>query len=150
MTLSGVAFAFSALSYHTAHRPEPEFVVSFHHAGAVMEARKLTKEEIDKRLPHMRAQVNVSRQRAPVRLRVRLDGEVALDRSFAAKGLSHDGASVGLVRLPVTPGMRTVRVEIADTADPEVWTRQWSDTVMFETNRARVLLFDTKAGFTLH
>lgn len=150
LVLSGVAFAFSALSYRTAHSSEPEFVVSFHHAGAVMEPRKLTKEELDQRLPHMRAQVNVGRQRASVRVRVQVDGQVAFDQAFAPKGLSHDGASVGLMRLPVTLGARTVRVEIADTADPEVWTKQWSGTVMFETNRARVLLFDTKAGFSLH
>lgn len=147
---SGLAFAFSAFAYRTSHRPEPELVVSFHHVGAVMEPRKLTKEELDKRLPHMRAQVNVGRRRAAVRVRVRVDGQVAFDQSFAPKGLSHDGASVGLVRLPVAPGARSVKIDVADTADAEVWTKQWSDTVTFETNRARVVLFDTKAGFTLH
>ena len=148
--LSGLAFAFSALPYRTAHHPKPEFVVSFHHAGAVMEPRKLTKEELDKRLPHMRAQVTVGRQRAPVRLRVQVDGQIVLDRSFAPKGLSHDGASVGLVRLPVSPGAHAVRVEIADTVDPDAWTRRWSEAVTFETNWNRVLLFDTKTGFSLH
>ena len=37
------------------------------------------------------------------------------------------------------------RLDVADTADAEVWTKQWSDTVTFETNRARVVLFDTIA-----
>ena len=76
------------------------------------------------------------------------DGRI--DQSFAPKGLSHDGASVGLVRLPVAPGARSVKIDVADTADAEVWTKQWSDTVTFETNRAHVVLFETKAGFTLH
>ncbi len=39
---------------------------------------------------------------------------------------------------------------MADTADAEAWTKQWADTVTFETNRARVVLFETKAGFSLH
>jgi ferredoxin/coenzyme F420-reducing hydrogenase delta subunit len=147
---SGLVFVLSDLPYRTAHRPEPELVVSLHHAGAVMEPRKLSKEELDKRLPHMRAQANFGRERAPVRLRVSVDEKVLFDQVFAPKGLSRDGASVGFVRLPVAPGTRGVRVEIADTADPVIWTRVWTEDVDFENHHARALLFDTKGGFSLH
>ena len=148
--ISAVTWAFSDLPYRTPHSPEPELVVSFSHGGAIMEPRKLTKEELEKRLPHMRAQANVARQRVPVRLRVQADGFTVLDQSFQPKGLSKDGPSVAVARLPMKAGQHAVRVEIADTADREAWTKQWSETVNFETNRTRVVLFDTKAGFSLH
>jgi hypothetical protein len=86
----------------------------------------------------------------PVRLRVQVDGQIALDRSYPARGLSHDGPSIAVARLPMTPGPHRVRVELADSADPGAWTKQWSETVQFEASHARVVLFDTKAGFSLH
>lgn len=149
LVLSAVTYAFSNLPYRTAHSPEPELVVSFNHSGAIREPRKLTAEELSKRLPHMRAQVNVTRERAPVRLRVQVDGRTVLDRSYAPKGISNDGPSMAVARLAVSPGDHQVRVEMADTADPENWTLRWSEVVSFATNQVRVVLFDTKTGFTL-
>ena len=148
--LCAVTFAFSNLPYRTPHSPQPELVVSFNHSGALLEARKLTKEELAKRLPHMRAQVNVTRERMPVRLRVQVDGETVFDQSFQPKGLSHDGPSMAVVRLPMRIGTHQVRVELADTADSEVWTKLWNERVEFQESRNRVVLFDTKAGFSLH
>ena len=58
--------------------------------------------------------------------------------------------AAAIARLPVTAGQQQVRVEMADTADPNAWTKQWSETVSFESNRTRVVLFDTNAGFSLH
>ena len=94
--------------------------------------------------------MNVTRERVPVRLRVQVDGQTVFDQSFQPKGLSHDGPSIAVKRLPMSPGPHQVRVELADTADTDQWTKQWSQTVEFQENRNRVVLFDTKAGFTLH
>ncbi|MBI3417575.1 MAG: hydrogenase iron-sulfur subunit [Verrucomicrobia bacterium] len=150
IVLGAVTWLFSNLPYRTPHSPEPELVVSFNHHGAIVDARKLTKEELAKRLPHMRAQVNVTRERVPVRLRVQVDGQTVHDRSYQSKGLSHDGPSMAVVRLPVTRGPHTVTVELADTADTNQLTLRWSEQVEFKENHQRVVLFDTKAGFSLH
>ena len=150
VALGAVTFAFSNLPYRTAHSSTPELVVSFNHHGAILEPRKLTSEELEKRLPHMRAQVNASRERVPVRLRVQVDGQTVLDQVYPAKGLLHDGPSMAVVRLPLSPGPHQVLVELADTANPDQWTQQWHETVEFQENRARVVLFDTKGGFSLH
>ncbi len=148
--LGAATWLFSNLPYRTPHSPEPELVVSFNHHGAILDARKLTKEELDKRLPHMRAQVNVTRARVPVRLRVQVDGQTVHDRAYKSKGLSHDGPSMAVVRLPVAPGHHAVQVELADTADSGQWTQRWAETVEFQENHLRVVLFDTKAGFSVH
>jgi ferredoxin/coenzyme F420-reducing hydrogenase delta subunit len=150
VVLAAVTWAFSNLPYRTPHSPEPEMIVSFSHGGAILEPRKLTKEELEKRLPHMRAQASVARQRAPVRLRITVDDQTVFERAFQPKGLSKDGPSVAVARLPLAAGLHAVRVEIADTADSNTWTHRWAETVEFQTNRTRVVLFDTKAGFSLH
>ena len=138
----------SGLPYHTPHSPEPELVVSFNHHGALVETRKLSPEELAKRLPHMRAQVNVTRERVPVRLRVRVDGQTVHEQSYQAKGRSKDGPSLAVVRLPITAGRHAVQVELADTADANQWSQHWSETLEFEENHRRVVLFETTAGFT--
>ncbi|HXG47723.1 MAG TPA: hydrogenase iron-sulfur subunit, partial [Methylomirabilota bacterium] len=98
--LGAVIWAVSDLPYRTAHSAEPELVVSFSHGGAILEPRQLTPEELQKRLPHMRAQVSVARSRAPVRLRVQVDGRTVLDQLYQPKGISKDGPSVAVARLP--------------------------------------------------
>jgi hypothetical protein len=150
IVLSAVTFAFSNLPYRTPHSSQPELVVSFNHSGVLLEARQLNKEEMAKRLPHMRAQVNVTRERVPVRLRVQVDGRTLLDQSYQPKGLSHDGPSMAVARLPISPGRHEIRVELADAADPDKWTKHWSETVEFRENQNRVVLYDTRAGFSLH
>ncbi|MEW6306910.1 MAG: cytochrome b N-terminal domain-containing protein [Verrucomicrobiota bacterium] len=147
---AAIIYVLSDFGYRTAHSAEPELVVSFNHHGAILQPRKLTQAELDKRLPHMRAQVNVSRERAPVRLRVQVDGRTVSDALYAPKGFSRDGPSIGVTRLPVPAGVHTVRVELADTGDTNVWTRQWTESLEFEDFRTRVVLFDMKKGFTVH
>jgi ferredoxin/coenzyme F420-reducing hydrogenase delta subunit len=148
--LAGLTFAFSNLPYRTPLSPEPEFVVSFKHRGEAIQERVRTQEELEKLLPHMRAQVNISREKAPVRLRVLLNENVLWDRSYPPGGILKDGPSVATIRLPMNSGTHPLRVQIADTADEEIWSYQWEEEVHFEENRVRVLLFDKRAGFTLH
>ena len=150
LILGAVTWLGSTLPYRTPHTSEPELVVSFNHHGAIVTPRVLTKEELAGRLPHMRAQVNVTRERVPVRLRVQVDGRTVHDRAYQAKGLSRDGPSIAVARLPVAGGTHQVRIDLADTANPDQWTQQWSDQVTFEEDRVRVVLFETKAGFSLH
>jgi ferredoxin/coenzyme F420-reducing hydrogenase delta subunit len=148
--LCAVVFLGSDLPYRSPHSPEPELIVSFNHSGALIEARKLSAEELAKRLPHMRAQASVTRARAAVRLRVSIDGKVVSEESFAPKGLSKDGPSIGLVRQNLTSGEHEITVELADGANQDEWTRRWSEKVDFKKSQARVVLFDTKNGFSLH
>ena len=98
----------------------------------------------------MRAQFNVARERVPVRLRVQVDGQTVHDQSYQAKGLSKDGPSIAVVRLPVASGSHMVLVELNDSGKLDDWSQHWSETVVFQENHLRVVLFDTAAGFSLH
>jgi coenzyme F420-reducing hydrogenase delta subunit len=148
--LGGLTLALSNLPYRTPYSPAPELVVSFNHRGEAIRERVLTRDELDKLPPHMRSPVSISREKSPVRLRVMLGEDVVWDRVYRPGGISKDGPSVGAVRLPVSAGTHWVTIQMADTADSEIWTQRWAQEVRFEENRIRVLLFDIRSGFTLH
>jgi ferredoxin/coenzyme F420-reducing hydrogenase delta subunit len=150
LLLAAITVLVSQLPYRSPHSPEPELVVSFNHSGAILEPRKLTKEELEERLPHMRAQINVTRERSPVRLRIQVDGSTVLDQSYRPKGLANDGPSIAIARLSMKPGRHEVAVDLADSANADDWTQHWRDTVEFSDGRIRVVLFDGKNGFSLY
>ncbi len=149
LALGGVTLLVSRLPYRSPHDSQPALVVSFNHGGARVDQKSLSEADAAKRLPHMRNQVNLTRERVPVRLRVTVDGQVIHERSYAAKGLSSDGPSLALERFPLSAGRHDVLVELADTVAP-AWTHRWQGDVELLAGQDRVLLFDTKTGFTLH
>jgi ferredoxin/coenzyme F420-reducing hydrogenase delta subunit len=140
----------SDLPYRDVPSAGSELVVSFNHHGLVAVPSQLTHSEIEKRLPHMRAQVSVSRERVPVRLRVLVDGQVRHQQAYIAKGLSKDGPSVGLLRLPVDSGTHSIAVDLGDTADATEWDHHWKGDLEFRQDRVRVILFDTQHGYSVH
>ncbi len=136
----------TVLPYRTQHDTQPTLVVSFNHGGQRVGQQSLTKEEAAKRLPHMRNQVNLTRERVPVRLRVTVDGTVLHEHAYPAKGLSHDGPSLALERFPITPGTHDITVALDDTGDG-AFAHVWQGRQEFTAGRNRLILFDTKTGF---
>jgi ferredoxin/coenzyme F420-reducing hydrogenase delta subunit len=146
--MGGLTLLGSRMTYRTAHDSRPALVVSFNHGGERVSQHSLSKEDAAKRLPHMRNQVNLTRERVPVRLRVTVDGAVLHEAAYEAKGFSHDGPSLALERFGLAPGNHDVVVEIADTADGS-WTKNWHGPLEFTDGRSRVVLFAIKSGFTV-
>jgi ferredoxin len=141
----------SMAPYHTPHDESAELVISFKHPGQLTEQSTRLSEEEKAKLPvHMRRDVDLVRTRQPVRLRVVVDGDEVLTKSYAPTGLWGDGNSIALERLPLAPGSHEVQVFVGDGADASVWERSTSAAVDFEASRRRVLLFDRHAGFTWH
>ncbi len=128
---------------------EPTLVVSFNHPGERGEhCRDATPEELAKLPPHMRQPRICERGRAPVRLRLTIDGAPAVDKSYAPGGLSGDGTSVAIESLTLPPGTHRVKVEIGDTLDATVWSHADERTVELTPRARRVVLFDKRTGFT--
>lgn len=147
--LGAATWAGSRVPYRTPHDPRPMLLVSFNHGGDRVGQKALSKEDAARRLPHMRTQANLTRERVPVRLRVSVDGREVHRGSHVARGFSHDGPSLALEQFPLEPGRHEVVVEIADTAEDR-WTRRWSGTLEFTPKRNRLVQFDTRTGFTAH
>lgn len=130
-------------------RPDgAEIVVSFKHPGSVGETCRTLSESEKAALPiHMRRDQVCDRGRAPVRLRVTVDGAVAVERSYAPQGVWGDGNSVAMERVPVAPGAHRVEVAIGETGDADEWT--YTDARDVEAgDERRVVLFDRSTGFS--
>lgn len=129
----------------------PELVVSFRHAGSNQErCRDVPPEENAQLPPHMRRPRICERGRAPVRLRVEVDGRPTLERSYAAKGLRGDGPSLAMETLRLEPGEHEISVSLGDSHDPTAWAYVDRRRLRFASTTRAVTLFDRATGFTWH
>jgi len=91
--------------------------LSFSHSGKLKaDCRRRTPEELAKLPAHMRAPLDCPRERSPVVVRVELDGAELVNETFAASGLSRDGASTGYRRVPIAVGRHRLRARFNDDA----------------------------------
>lgn len=139
----------SDLPYATAASEDPELVVSFKHPGVKSETcRKLSAEELADKPVHLRQETVCERSRAPVRLRVTIDGKPRMERSYTPSGLFEDGNSIAVERLSLSPGRHLISLDIADSHE-EVWNYHDEREVTFEAHRREVVLFD-RGSFAWH
>lgn len=120
--------------------------LSLNHAGQRKVAcRTRTPEELAKLAPNMRAAEDCPRERAPVLVKVELDGKPVADISARPAGLSRDGASVAYRRIPVPAGEHRIRVALADDA-AGTFDRTREETVRLEPGRVLVIDFEPGKG----
>ena len=77
----------------------PELVLSFKALGAMVEPAPLDPAKEAAKPVHMRGRATNKAHRAPVVVRLTIDGEVH-ERSYAGKGISHDGPAIDEWRCP--------------------------------------------------
>lgn len=129
----------------------PRLAVSFKHPGMVAEkCRTLSAEELAKQPAHMRRATECLRGRQPVRMRLLVDGQLTLERSYAAAGMWGDGSSVALEELDVPAGRHVVAIALGDTADEAEWPYHDEHTLELAVGRRYTVLFDRTAGFSWH
>lgn len=134
--------------------PEPQLIVSFKHAGEIKTTvRERSAEELESLPVHMRNAVVTDRERAPVRLRVSVDGSLLIENTYTPSGIAGDGASIAIERMNLSPGQHRVAVEIEDrkdAAENDPWHHQTTHELTVLPNHRYVLLFDKVNGFTWH
>lgn len=137
------------LPYWSPETADSELVVSFKHPGQVSEdCRAVSEDDQAARPIHMRQAEICERQRADVRLALRIDDEPVLSQTYAPAGLWGDGNSLALERLVVAPGEHNVAIALGDGPDPEAWTYTDSRRLTLEAGRRQVIAFDRMTGFT--
>ena len=120
--------------------------VSLNHAGQRKAAcRTRTPEELAKLAPNMRAAEDCPRERAPVRVKVELDGKSVADIVAIPAGLSRDGASVAYRRIPVPAGTHRIRVALADDA-AGTFDRVREEEMRLDPGRVLVVDFEPGKG----
>jgi coenzyme F420-reducing hydrogenase delta subunit/NAD-dependent dihydropyrimidine dehydrogenase PreA subunit len=148
---AGLLGLVSDLGYTPPEIDGSEFVVSLKHPGLASEnCRDLTEEELASTPIHMRRERVCERTRPSVRLRVAIDGAIALETSVPPSGIWEDGNSVAVERIAVDPGEHLVSVAIGETASPDEWSFGEERTITFTDETRRVVVFDRVAGFVWH
>ncbi len=151
LVLVGATVGASFVPYGRSAPAAPTLVVSFEHAGAVGEITRLLSAEEQAALPvHMRRDRIVERRRAAVRLRIRVDGEVAFAQAYEPAGVWADGVSAGLASLPLSAGAHRVEVALGDSADAAEWRYVEEREVTAVPGERRVVLFERGRGFAWH
>jgi ferredoxin/coenzyme F420-reducing hydrogenase delta subunit len=94
--------------------------LSFSHAGQRLhECHTLTQDELDKLPPNMRALPDCPRERHPVQVELRVDGEVVYQDSLLPSGLWDDGESSIYQRVTVSAGKHRVFIGMRDSGRTE-------------------------------
>jgi ferredoxin/coenzyme F420-reducing hydrogenase delta subunit len=126
----------------------PEFVFTFRAYGEWISgaAAALPDPALDKRPVHMRTAQPVERTRSPVLVQIEVDGR-AQEHVYRPKGFKSDGASVGELRVPLTPGPHRITVSVATQRDPGAARRTWTAEVNAQPDRLAVLSLDGNRGF---
>ncbi|MEJ8569357.1 4Fe-4S binding protein [Elongatibacter sediminis] len=111
------AGAFSSWPVFELLGPEESVLsLSFSHAGQrVSECRRLTQDELNDLPPNMRKPMDCPRERRPLRVELRADGEVLYQRTLEASGLWSDGESTVYARFTLPAGTHRMFVGMADS-----------------------------------
>ncbi|MBX3700641.1 MAG: hypothetical protein KF903_06525 [Dokdonella sp.] len=133
--------------YHPLGAEQALIKLSVSHVGKpIGECRKLSQAELDKLPPNMRFPEQCPRERAPLTMRVELDGKSVLDRVVPPTGLSKDGASSIYERLAVPAGNHHLEVSLNDDVRPGAQTYTRSADVTLAPGQVLVVDFDANQG----
>jgi ferredoxin len=129
---------------------EAEFVFTFRASGDWLSgaAAALPDAANDNRPIHMRTALPAQRTRAPVMVRLTVDGRTQ-EQVYQPKGLKSDGTSVGEWRVPLTPGLHQVTLSLVTSPDSAALPQTWSAEVQAQPRRLTVLSYEAGHGFQL-
>lgn len=104
------------------------------------------RKEAKLRRPHMQRADRVcgSRERVPLRLKVWIDGETALDKEIIPSGIRQDSATYVYEKFVLPLGAHTIKVAMKDTRDDaEEFDHSFEGTVTLESRDKVVIDFDS-------
>lgn len=108
-------YAFSGRpSYAFFDRNESLLVVSLKYAAAPRECRPLEREELERLPEHMRPPLVCTRERRPVVVRLEIDGEERLRKTYPPTGLWSDGPAYVYEKFTLPPGVHDVGLRVEE------------------------------------
>jgi hypothetical protein len=121
--------------------------LSFSHAGQLAhECRRRTPEELAKLAPNMRVALDCPRERSPVTVELRLDGQLLAQRSARPAGLAHDGGSTMYERFVIPAGEHALSVKFNDSAQVQGFNYMHEDRVRLNPGQVLVVDFNPEKG----
>jgi hypothetical protein len=146
LLVTAVTVAPSHLRVANPASPEPELVISLKAFGDLLPAAGVDAVADAAKPVHMRGRVSEKPRRAPVVVRLAIDG-VEERRVFSAKGVSHDGPALGEWHRPWSSGKH--RVEVVIGSDEARSPARWEGVLRAQPRRRQVIAYDPSAGFLI-
>ncbi|HLF30032.1 MAG TPA: hypothetical protein VI566_03275, partial [Xanthomonadales bacterium] len=117
--------------------------LTFSHAGQRLEeCRRLDQAELDKLPPNMRKPMDCQRERRPVELVFRLDGEILYQASLPPSGVWEDGESTVYARFPVSSGDHQLFIGMNDSGRETGFDYQHQAVISLAPEQNVVVEFD--------
>lgn len=124
---------------------EPELVFSFKAFGESETTTAVARDEANVPV-HMRGAPTGKPRRSAVRVRLTIDDQVE-ERSFSAKGISHDGPAIDAWRQTLPEGSVAVTIDLFIGAATE--PLRWTSVLEARPRRLYVVTYDPNDGFRL-
>ncbi|HEY9164057.1 MAG TPA: hypothetical protein VIN57_05560 [Magnetovibrio sp.] len=152
LTFAGLLGLFSAWpSYRYTVPGEAQIKFSISHPSQRVEAcHKRTLAELAKLPPNMRAKMDCSRERWPLKVELMLDGALVFAGEAKAAGLRSDGSSSFYEKFRVSAGPHTLTVRMNDAGPQSPFTHTFSSDVTLVPAQNLVIGFhEDGSGFYL-
>ena len=140
------ASAFSAWPVFKLINPDQAVIsLTFSHAGQrVAECRRMTQDELNKLPPNMRKPMDCPRERKPVTVVFRVDGENVYQETLPPSGIWSDGESTVYVRIPVSAGEHRFFIGMTDSGRVAGFDYELDTSVNLRPEQHMVVEFDSE------
>ena len=129
---------------------EAMITVAFGHAGETRaECRKLSQEELMKLPPNMRKPEDCPRERSPIIIEAKLDGEIIYSKTFLPPGIFNDGSVNIYYNSKVPAGKHTFEIKMDDSIRKQGFNHQLTQDINIQPAQILLIEFDSLKGFVI-
>jgi hypothetical protein len=149
---------FMALLWYFAGAPAVQLIgadqakltIAFAHAGQLREpCRMLSQQELNELAPNMRKIDDCPRERSPVTIDARLDGEPFYAVVLPPPGMFGDGGVDVFYSSKIAAGEHRLELKMNDSVRIDGFNHQLSQVVNVEPAQILLIGFDSKQGFVI-
>ncbi len=138
----------TAPSFRVLDENQAVITMAFSHAGELREpCRRLSQEELNKLAPNMRKLDDCPRERSPVKIEMKFDGELLYDETLQPPGLFGDGGVDVYFSQKISAGEHRFEIKMDDSVRNAGFNHRYEQTVHIEASRILLVEFDSDEGF---
>ena len=138
----------TAPSFQILEDNEAVITMAFSHAGELREpCRMLSQEELNKLPPNMRKLDDCPRERSPVVIEMRLDGDLLYDVSMEPPGLFGDGGVDVYFSKKIPAGRHSFEIKMDDSVREPGFEHEYRQDVEIGASQILLVEFLSEGGF---